>query len=80
MVKETKRGSSLWIKTKGSSLQDFSWQNGYGAFSVSCSQVAAVKSYIANQVDHHRRISFQDEFRELLRRHGVDFDERHVWA
>jgi hypothetical protein len=60
-------------------LLDFHWQSGYGAFSVSQSNVEAVKSYIANQEEHHRRISFQDEFRALLRRHEREFDERYVW-
>jgi hypothetical protein len=60
-------------------LLDFHWQSGYGAFSVSRSNVEAVKSCIANQEDHHRRISFQDEFRALLRRHEREFDERYVW-
>jgi REP-associated tyrosine transposase len=79
MVKEVKRGSSLWIKTKSSSLQDFGWQNGYGIFSIGFSQIADVKNYIARQEEHHRRISFQDEFRSLLERYQIEFDERYVW-
>jgi REP element-mobilizing transposase RayT len=68
MVKEVKRGSSLWVKTKGSGLDQFSWQNGYGAFSIGASQIEPVREYIAGQEEHHRRISFQDELRTLLRR------------
>jgi REP element-mobilizing transposase RayT len=79
MVKEVKRASSLWVKTKSSGLDDFSWQNGYGAFSIGASQTETVRRYIAGQEEHHRRISFQDEFRELLRRYGIEFDERYVW-
>jgi putative transposase len=79
MVKEIKRGSSLWIKSKSSDLADFSWQNGYGVFSIGSSQIPVVKEYIATQEDHHQRISFQDEFRTLLRRYDIEFDERYVW-
>jgi putative transposase len=79
MVKEAKRGSSIWIKTKGDPLADFNWQNGYGMFSIGFSQIPVVKEYIANQEEHHRKLSFQDEFRELLRRYEIEFDERYVW-
>ena len=78
-IKELKRGSSIWIKTKGPALEAFQWQAGYGAFSVSQSQSDRVQCYIATQEEHHGRLSFQDEFRELLRKHGIEFDERYVW-
>jgi len=79
MVKEVKRGSSLWLKTKSPGLQDFAWQNGYGIFSVGFSQIKSVRDYIAGQEEHHRQISFQDEFREFLKRYEIEFDERYVW-
>jgi REP-associated tyrosine transposase len=79
MVKEVKRGSSLWIKTKSSKLEDFGWQNGYGAFSIGFSQIAAVKEYIAGQETHHRTMTFQQEFRGLLQRYEIEFDEQYVW-
>ncbi len=79
MVKEVKRGSSLWIKTKGDALRDFAWQGGYGAFSIGFSQVAGVRRYIADQEGRHRKVSFQDEFRQLLQRNEIEFDERYVW-
>ena len=79
MVKEAKRGSSLWIKTRALSLNDFAWQNGYGIFSLGFSQIEAVRTYIAGQEDHHHKVSFQDEFRDLLRRYELEFDERYVW-
>ena len=79
MVKEVKRGSSLWLKTKNPALHDFAWQNGYGIFSIGFSQVESVRNYIAGQEEHHRKVSFQDEFREFLRRYEVEFDERYVW-
>jgi len=79
MVKEVKRGSSLWLKTKNPGLHDFAWQNGYGIFSIGYSQVEPVRDYITGQEEHHRKVSFQDEFREFLRRYAVGFDEEYVW-
>ena len=79
VVKELKRGSTLWIKASDSSLADFAWQGGYGAFSIGASQISTVRNYIANQEEHHRNVSFQDEFRTLLARYDVEFDERYVW-
>lgn len=79
MIKELKRGSSLWLKTKAADLQDFAWQNGYGIFSIGFSQIPSVRDYIAGQEEHHRKVSFQDEFRQLLRRYEIGFDERYVW-
>jgi len=79
IVEEVKRGSSKWIKTKGPRFRGFYWQNGYGAFSVSPSNVESVIRYIDGQAEHHRTISFQEEFRRFLRKHGMDYDERYVW-
>src|SRR5262249_19540339 len=79
IVEEVKKGSSKWLKTKGSAYSDFHWQNGYGAFSVSQSGVAEVMKYIDNQKWHHRRKTFQEEFREFLKRYEVPYDERYVW-
>jgi REP element-mobilizing transposase RayT len=79
LIKELKRVSSEWVKSTLSGLEGFYWQNGYGAFSVSPSHVAALQKYIANQEEHHRRESFQDEFRRLLKKYGVEYDERYVW-
>jgi REP element-mobilizing transposase RayT len=79
MIKEVKRSSSLWLKTKDPQLHDFAWQNGYGIFSIGFSQIETVRSYIAKQEEHHRKISFQDEFRKLLRCYEIEFDERYVW-
>ncbi|MGQ0635765.1 MAG: IS200/IS605 family transposase [Planctomycetaceae bacterium] len=79
LVKELKRDSSQWLKTKGPALAEFYWQNGYGAFSVSPSHVEDVREYIAKQEEHHRVTTFQDEFRRLLKKYGVEWDERYVW-
>jgi REP element-mobilizing transposase RayT len=77
-VKELKRVSSLWLKEEGR-LTDFEWQGGYADFSVSQSNLEQVKSYIANQADHHRKLSFQDEVRALLTKHQIEWDERYIW-
>lgn len=79
VVEEIKKGSSKWIKTQGGEFQKFAWQAGYGAFSVSQSNVPAVKKYIENQAVHHRRTTFQDEFRAFLRKYEIEYDERYVW-
>lgn len=78
-IKELKRGSAIWIKTRDAALASFQWQAGYGAFSVSQSQSDVVERYIAAQEVHHRKVSFQDELRHLLRKHNIEYDERYVW-
>ena len=72
-----KTSSSKWINTKGPAFAAFHWQSGYGAFSVSQSEAGAVVSYIRNQAENHRKISFQ--YRRFLDRHQVTYDERYVW-
>ena len=79
LVKELKRESSKWLKTKDPSLADFQWQNGYGAFSVSPGHVGILQDYIANQEEHHRAETFQDEFRRILKKYRLEWDERYVW-
>jgi REP element-mobilizing transposase RayT len=79
VVEEVKTESSKWIKTKGPEFTNFHWQSGYGAFSIGQSQVAAVRRYIQSQKKHHRRVTFQDEFRKFLKRYQIDYDERYVW-
>jgi putative transposase len=77
LVKELKRDSSHWAKTKG--IADFYWQNGYGAFSLSPGHVEPLRTYIAKQEEHHHKETFQDEFRRLLTKYGLEWDERYVW-
>ena len=79
LVQEVKTSTSKWIKTKGRDLQKFQWQAGYGIFSVSPSQVAAVRRYIEDQEKHHRRMTFEDELRRVLVKCGVKYDERYVF-
>ncbi len=78
-VRFIKSNSSSWIHREFAHLREFQWQEGYGAFAASYSNVDAVKAYIANQEEHHRRMSYQDELRELLTRHEIEWDERYVW-
>jgi REP element-mobilizing transposase RayT len=79
LVRELKRESSKWIKEDECKLGDFHWQSGYGAFSVSPSHVEALTNYIKNQEEHHKQESFQDEFRRLCKKYGLEIDERYVW-
>ena len=79
VIMELKRGTSIWMREQGQPFNEFYWQAGYGAFSVSQSAVETVKEYIANQELHHKNRSFHDEFRALLIRHEMEFDERYVW-
>jgi putative transposase len=79
MTEAIKKSSSKWIKTLEARYHGFFWQRGYGAFSVSPSQLDALLGYVETQEAHHRTRTFQQEYRELLRRHGVEFDERYVW-
>ena len=79
LIRELKRESSKWIKVENPRLGEFYWQQGYGAFSVSPSHVPALKKYIAEQEEHHRNESFQDEFRRLCEKYGAAIDERYVW-
>jgi REP element-mobilizing transposase RayT len=78
-VKEVKRVSNGWLKEQGPGYADFEWQGGYADFSVSQSNLDQVKEYIAEQEEHHRKMTFQDELRALLRKHEIKFDERYVW-
>ncbi len=78
LVEEVKKGSSKWMKAEGG-VPAFSWQAGYGAFSIGESQVDTVIDYIQHQEEHHRKVTFQEEFRKFLERYQVPYDERYVW-
>jgi putative transposase len=79
LLRVAKANSSEWIHETFASMSHFAWQTGYGAFAVSYSNTAGVKHYIADQAEHHRARSFQEEFVALLNRHGIAFDERYLW-
>jgi putative transposase len=79
IIRKAKANSSGWAKTQGGMLSKFEWQAGYGAFSIHQSQVDQVTKYIRNQVEHHRRRTFKDEYLDFLREYNVPFDERYLW-
>jgi putative transposase len=75
-----KGGSSKWIHANFPHLSDFEWQDGYGAFTISKSQLPDVIDYVSNQREHHRVLTFQEEFLALLKKHEVEYDERYIWG
>ncbi len=77
VVEKAKSSTSKWLKTKGP--VNFSWQAGYGAFSVSQGHTDRVVAYIQGQEEHHRRRSFADELRQMFADEGIEYDERYVW-
>ncbi len=79
LIAKMKQESSKFIKTAGAQYGKFYWQNGYGAFSVSAKDRQAVISYIDNQMEHHKKQSFQDELRGFLKQYGIQYDERYMW-
>lgn len=79
LLEEMKSHSSKWMKTKGTTLKNFFWQNGYGAFSVNPTEIETVIAYIENQKEHHKKRTFQDEYRAFLKKYKVEYDERYIW-
>jgi REP element-mobilizing transposase RayT len=79
LIETVKTSPSRWIKKQGTQYRGFCWQRGYGVFSVSQSKVEEARAYIEAQEEHHRHVSFQDEFRALCKKHGLEIDERYVW-
>lgn len=79
VVGHLKKSSNDWLRKQGPPFAEFFWQAGFGAFSVSQSQVEDVRAYIRNQREHHRAKSFQEELRAFFKAYEVEFDERYVW-
>jgi REP element-mobilizing transposase RayT len=79
LLERMKKNSSKWMKTQSTASPTFAWQDGYAVFSVSASQLEATKRYIEEQPAHHRTVSFEDEFRALMDRNGISYDERYCW-
>jgi len=75
-----KGDSSKWMHEEFPALREFAWQDGYGAFTVSKSNLPEVIHYIENQREHHRKKTFQEEYREFLQKHGIEYDERYLWG
>jgi REP element-mobilizing transposase RayT len=80
LMRVVKSRSSAWIKETLPENSAFGWQSGYGGFSVSRSNVDAVREYIATQAEHHKRLSFQEEFIALLEKHGIEYDPKYIWT
>ncbi len=80
VLRSINANSSKWVKETFATQQGFAWQSGYGAFTVSESQVERVGAYIRDQETHHRRQTFEEEFAALLKAHGIAFDPKYVWT
>lgn len=79
LIEELKASSSKWLKTQSPAFSRFTWQRGYGAFSVSPSDLDALRAYINDQEERHRKRTFQEEYRAFLQRYSVEYDERYIW-
>jgi REP element-mobilizing transposase RayT len=79
IVRLVKANSSKWANERPDGVSRFAWQRGYGAFTVSVSQLGAVRQYVQTQEEHYRHRTFQEEFVEFLKRHEIEFDERYLW-
>ena len=79
LVEQVKTETSKWAKSAARGTSSFQWQSGYGAFSVSHSLADVVDQYIRNQAEHHATMSFQEEYRRMCEKHGIEVDERYVW-
>lgn len=78
-MRDIKSASSLWMRTN-CSINNFEWQQGYGAFSIGCAQTSVTIAYIAGQQEHHKKRDFQAEFIAILKKHRIDYDPRYVWG
>jgi len=79
-MRKWKTLSSKWVHETFPAERDFAWQEGYGAFTVSRSNVSKVAAYIEGQVEHHKKMTFEEEFVALLKRHGIEYDPRYIWG
>ena len=80
LVEEVKRNSSRWVKSLSPQYEQFAWQGGYAAFSVSQSVADKTKEYINNQMEHHKRVSFREEYLQFLQLYNIEYDERYVFS
>jgi REP element-mobilizing transposase RayT len=78
-IRDIKANSSKWLNESGETNSRFEWQKGYSAFTVSHSQIEVVQQYIQNQREHHRSVSFEDEYVKILERHGISFERVHLF-
>ena len=80
LLEDIKKESSSWVKTRGTQYRDFYWQDGYGIFSINPSEKKVVVDYIDGQHEHHKKLTFQEEFLKFLDKYGVEYDERYLWS
>ena len=79
VLRTIKSNSSLWVHEEFHSRSKFGWQTGYGAFNVSPRDLDTVRNYIANQEEHHRKLTFQEEFLKFLKEYEIEYDEKYLW-
>lgn len=79
LVQKVKTSSSRWIKEQDRALEHFAWQSGYASISAHYPELPRLLAYIDGQEEHHRKVTFQDEYQAFLTEHGIEFDERYVW-
>ena len=79
LIEHVKKNSSKWVKCQSFGSESFYWQNGYGAFSISSSKVESFRSYIKKQKEHHQNMSFEEEYKDMLKENNVEFDARYIW-
>ena len=79
LLEDVKKYSSSWIKTKGDYYKTFAWQGGYAGFSVSPSLCNKTKKYIENQKEHHKKMTFKEEYLLFLKEYGIEYDETYLW-
>jgi REP element-mobilizing transposase RayT len=79
LMEDLKSHSSKWIKTKGIEYENFYWQNGYGAFSVSPTEIDKIIQYIENQHEHHKKNTYTEEYRNFLNKNHIEYDEKYIW-
>lgn len=79
LIQKIKTKSSKWVKIKSPNLENFFWQEGYGAFSINNSQIDILKQYIKDQRQHHVKHTFEEEYRDLLKSHKIEFNEKYLW-
>lgn len=79
LIQELKKNTSKWIKAQNAKFKDFQWQDGYGAFSIGESNVAALKRYIAQQKEKHQKRSFESELIDFLKKYGIEYNEKYIW-
>ena len=80
VIRDIKANSSRWANERRDLCDGFAWQTGYGAFTVSVSQIDVLRRYVRAQEKHHRKLSFKEEFIVLLKKHGIEYDERYIWG